>query len=167
MHKGVLLVFLLLVGPLYASAETIGDWNTVLAKQFSESFTSNSSGSSLGILCANKNGKCFLYLDPKLQCTEKAVQPILLNSASGAYATTSSCIHLANRQILVLAHFDMLVKMIEENNSIGIALPLAGGQFKAARFSLRGSTKSIEWAKSMAIARKSLNKGTSKKDVYF
>jgi hypothetical protein len=109
--------------------------------------TSNDSGSTLGVYCLGAKN-CAAYLQTLTACEDGAKYPVLVNSDSGASNFMLTCKNLASAGekqnfVFVFDQFDALINLLLKDRAIGVAFPLAGGQFKVARFSLDGSNESL------------------------
>jgi hypothetical protein len=126
--------------------QRIGDWAVDISGTYSEAYTSNSSGSSFGLLCIDS---CTFYLDSGIQCTENAKTPFLVNADSGSTFVISSCIHFPQngrvRYVNSIQDKDV-VTAIASGQIIGFAIPLESGDFKVVRFSLNGALQTTALA---------------------
>jgi hypothetical protein len=109
--------------------------------------TSNDSGSTLGVYCLGAKN-CDAYLRTSTTCEEGAKYPVLVNSDSGANNFVVTCKNLASTGekqnfVFVFDQFDTLINLMLKDRALGVAFPLASGQFKVARFSLDGSNESL------------------------
>jgi hypothetical protein len=74
--------------------------------------------------------------------------PMLLNSDSGASSISATC-GIANspalnkRSLLTIDDFQLVLNTMLKDLDAGVAIPLASGQFKVARFSLEGSNEAL------------------------
>ncbi len=127
---------------------TVKDWSFRLSSDGTAgAYTKNGSGSMLGVYCASKN-KCILYLALGTGCDSGHQIPVLLNSSSGAEALTGTCENIApptskEMFVLVLDNFNSVLNIVLKDHTVGFAIPLASGQFKAAHFSLEGSNEAL------------------------
>jgi hypothetical protein len=138
-----------MIGTAIAGSVTEKDWKVVIdADGTALAFTSNGSGSSFGIYCANANS-CFAYLDSSTGCDDSSTYPVLVNSDSGAGSFEATCADLGssaskNHAVIVFNDFSAIIKTVLKDHAIGFAIPLASGQFKVTRFSLEGSNETIQ-----------------------
>jgi hypothetical protein len=110
-------------------------------------YTNDDSGSTLGVFCvAAKN--CSVYLKTATGCADGAQYPVLVNTDSGALAVSLTCQNISSAGekqnfVFVFDEFDAIFCAMVKDNALGVALPLAGGQFRVASFSLNGSNETI------------------------
>ncbi len=109
--------------------------------------TYNESGSVLGLYCAAANN-CDAYMMTAMGCDDGHKYPGLVNADSGAYNVTVTCQNIASAGekpnfAFVFDDFNTIKGLMLKDHSVGIALPLASGQFKVARFSLEGSNETL------------------------
>jgi hypothetical protein len=110
-------------------------------------YTNNDSGSTLGVFCAAAKN-CSVYLKTATGCNDGAKYPVLVNADSGAMTVSLTCQNIASAGekrnfVFVFDDFNAIFCAMVKDSALGVALPLAGGQFKVARFSLNGSTETI------------------------
>jgi hypothetical protein len=125
-----------------------GDWVAHVTGNEREAFTNNESGSALGVLCSVESQHCLAYLRANTTCSEGNKQVALVNTDSGAFPIDMLCSKIRGQSgpefVNLLGSYDDMRDVILKHNSIGIALPMTGGQFKVVRFSLIGSNQAIE-----------------------
>lgn len=165
MHiKAVVIGIMFLVATHVAVAEpkpvAIKDWTfidtgggTGIAK------TINESGSVLGIYCLAKQN-CEAYMMSSMTCEVGSKYPGLINADSGSFHVSVTCRNIASEDqkpnyAFVFDEFDLIRNLMLKDHSVGVALPLASGQFKVTRFSLEGSNETLA-----AVSRALTNGGT-------
>jgi hypothetical protein len=109
--------------------------------------TNNDSGSVLGIVCL-KYQDCYVYFSAGSTCEPGSKYPMLLNSDEGAMPVTGTCTDISaasNKRQFVqsLDPFDKITAAMLHNHWMGVAVPMANGQFKVSRFSLEGSNETF------------------------
>jgi hypothetical protein len=111
-----------------------------------ETYTVNESGSTLGLLCTNTD--CSFYLRAGITCESGGSYLALINSESGALSHELSCVPLTlsgrTEYVILIGNIESFASTVMRSTTIGFAIPMASGQFKVSRFSLRGSTKALE-----------------------
>jgi hypothetical protein len=151
-HSKAVVIGILLLFGTYAFAEpqpvAVKDWTfidtgggTGIAK------TINDSGSVLGIYCAALKN-CDAYLISSMTCEVGSKYPGLINAGSGSFSISVTCKNIAAdgekpNYAFVFAEFDLIRNLMLKDHSVGVALPLANGQFKVTRFSLEGSNETL------------------------
>lgn len=134
-----------------------GDWVADVNGDYRESFTSNDSGSSIGVLCGGNTEACIAYLRSNTVCAEGAKQVALVNLQSGAFPIEMICakieIDSQSEFVSFLGDYGTMRGAMLRNNDIGIALPMQDGQFKVLRFSLRGASQAIEAVEKPPVSR--------------
>lgn len=155
--KRVLVAAMIFIS-LSASAQQerkYGDWSTDHSVQgFQIASTSNSSGSTTGIICNLENEACDAFIAMGIGCENEAKYPLMLNSPIGATYASSKCLHIGKMQILVVAEFGSMVNAFEGGGEIGFAVPMQSGQFRVSRFSTTGATPAIKDAKTLPSTNK-------------
>ena len=109
--------------------------------------TINESGSVLGIYCIAKQN-CDAYMVSSMTCEVGSKYPGLINSDSGSFHASVTCRNIASEgekpnYAFVFDEFDLIRNLMLKDHTVGVALPLASGQFKVARFSLEGSNETL------------------------
>jgi len=110
-------------------------------------YTNNDSGSTLGVICIAAQN-CSVYLKTATACEDGAKYPVLVNADSGAVSASLTCENIASASekknfVFVFDDFSTILSTIMKDQSIGVALPLASGQFRVTRFSLTGSNETL------------------------
>lgn len=143
-------IFLLLLCLPYATAfaanRVIGDWVVSADSGLYETYTGNESGSTLGLLCTDTS--CSFYLRAGITCESGASYLALINSENGASAQQLSCAPLTlngrTEYVILIGDIESFATTVLSASTVGIAIPMASGQFKVSRFSLRGASKALE-----------------------
>jgi hypothetical protein len=109
--------------------------------------TGNGTGSSLGVYCVAKRN-CSIYLATDTGCEDGQRYTLLLNASTAAYALNSTCRGISSpgekqHFVFFLEDFDAIIATMMKEHTVGFAIPIAGGEFKVARFSLEGSNEAI------------------------
>ncbi len=130
----------------YAEDRIIGDWVVSVDGGIYETYTGNESGSTLGLLCTETN--CSFYLRAGITCESEGSYLALINSKNGASSQQLSCAPLTlngrTEYVILIGDIESFATTVLNSSTIGIAIPMASGQFKVSRFSLRGATKALE-----------------------
>jgi hypothetical protein len=144
----MLLILCSLASHAYAESRTFGDWVVSPSGGIYEAFTANDSGSTFGVICGADDCKFYLRLGIS-SCDKDASYKTLINSDSGASVFNLSCspLTIEGRKEYVLLIEESLKSLSDpllKTTTIGFAIPMAGGQFKVSRFSMRGFPKAME-----------------------
>jgi len=130
----------------YAANRVIGDWLISAENGIYETYTANESGSTLGLLCTDSD--CSFYLRAGITCESGGTYLALINSESGAASHELSCAPLTlnnkTEYVLLIGDIKPFAEVVMSSTTIGFAIPMANGQFKVSRFSLRGANKALE-----------------------
>jgi hypothetical protein len=144
---------------LYFSAQaesfTFKDWawNTERT-DFYFAATMNDAGHLLGQYCYFKSGSCFYFTGIGINCEIGNEYPALLNSDTGAAQISLVCSYkYQNQHVLAISPFDAIDRLIRSATRMGIAIALQNDQFKVSRFSLAGSTYTIDRMRAAAEAK--------------
>lgn len=157
MRAFVLLLFLPYSVTSYAANRVFGDWLVSVENGVYETYTANESGSTLGLLCTESD--CYFYLRADITCESGGTYLALINSESGAASHKLSCAPLTINNnieyVLLIGDLEPFAEVIISSTTIGFAIPMANGQFKVSRFSLRGANKALEVVVDLRKARSS------------
>ncbi|MDR6740566.1 hypothetical protein J2X56_002584 [Herbaspirillum sp. 1173] len=151
---------LLTLFSLSAQAETkdFGDWSVSISPSgFPYAATTNSAGDLLIKTCNISSGTCSWLQASKIACEEGSTAVALINSPTGAAVNKMVCegAYASDRQTLYNYslekpdEFDGIVA--KSSGLVGIAHPLASGQFEVSRFSLNGARQAVEFLMSLAV----------------
>jgi len=99
----------------------------------------------LGMRCFKKLGECGVVISSPVKCEDNAKYPMLVNSDTGSYSIEGTCIINGGKYEQLLSPYDVISKAIYvDDGVIGIAVPLASGEFRAYRFSLYNAKRAID-----------------------
>lgn len=155
MHKQIFSIVVLAAalgfcaGAVSADTGRFGDWVVVPATDGSGdtiagTFTDGTS-KFLGVRCFAATRQCLHVLTTGSRCENGNSYPLLLNGSTGAASIEGVCSLNDGRYELLLTPFDKVRTAINGTGVIGIAVPMESGAFSAVRFSLKGSTKALEY----------------------
>ena len=147
-----LLAVLFAASPARAETITIGNWSIDHDELYSEASTLSDGGTRLGINCNAKSRDCVFYLNLGTTCTVGDKVPGLLNTPSSATHVTFECLKLGDSHFSVFDDFATIERILTAENRLGVVIPLVDGQFKVARYSLRGAARAIEEARKLKRA---------------
>jgi len=108
--------------------------------------TSNGADQVLMQICDPEEGQCFYAVGFGLRCKEGDTHPALLNTDVEAASVELLCgTRLKDgTNLMYLKDFDQIDGLLRTARKVGFALPMEGDQFKAVRFSLKGSVTAID-----------------------
>ncbi|WP_425668730.1 hypothetical protein ACPSL3_09775 [Vibrio owensii] len=139
--------------PVFSAEKMHKDW--VIDTSGSDYFyaaTINNSGHIFGKYCYFDDQQCFFLLGIDINCKTGNKYPILVNAESGALNMNLVCgDKVGKHQVLTFDNFDEIERTAKESNKLGVAIPMESGQFKVSRFSMSGSTYSLETMTDEAI----------------
>ena len=154
-NKNWLVACVLLLWGSLAWSEDIrsGDW--VWNVDDPESYhaaTQNAAGQVLMQMCDPADGTCFYVVGFDTTCDEGDSYPALLNSDAGTASIELLCSGKVDSgsNVMLVKDFEQVDNIIREATRIGFALPMKGDEFKAVRFSLKGSVNAIEAMRKIA-----------------
>ncbi|UAB68711.1 hypothetical protein INR79_09110 [Vibrio sp. SCSIO 43132] len=120
--------------------------------------TINSSDHIFGKYCYFKDQQCLFLIGVDIVCTTGNQYPVLINAESGSLNLNLVCgDRVGDQNVLVFDNFDKIEKTAKESKQLGIAIPMESGHFKVSRFSLSGSTYSLDTMTEEAEKRVSLS----------
>lgn len=114
--------------------------------------TENSAGQMLAQFCDTTEGSCVYVVGFDTTCDEGDPYPALVNSDAGTASIEFLCGgELDNgSNVMLVKGFDQMDSFIRKAKRIGFALPMQGDEFKAVRFSLKGSVAAIDAMRKVA-----------------
>ncbi len=132
--------------PVFSAEKTHKDWviDTTGSDYFYAS-TVNNSGHVFGKYCYFGDQQCLFLLGIDISCKTGNKYPVLVNAESGALNMNLVCADkVGQQQVLIFDNFEQIERTAKESNKLGVAIPMESGQFKVSRFSMSGSTYSLE-----------------------
>jgi hypothetical protein len=129
----------------YAQNTRYADWQADLhgSSTLAEAFTVNESGSTFGFICFASINRCVYYISAHTTCDPDSKSAILINTDAGALDSTITCTKFGDTYYSTIENSNDLSNGIATSSTLGIALPMKGGQFKVVRFSLLGANAAI------------------------
>jgi hypothetical protein len=135
-----LLVFSIIIvtsGVIFAQSKRLaGDWVVDIGGEINETFVTNDSNSSFGLICITK---CLWYVDFQKKCDDGEKYIALMADGDASSAVSLRCVIIKNRYILIIDDFDKVQAATLRSSNIGFAVSTDSGRFHVSRFSLRGS----------------------------
>lgn len=126
--------------------EIHGYWFSQFSLDASEAATVNDDGTTFGLLCRAET--CQFYLRGSTKCQEGGIYPFLLNSDVGSTSVSTQCQEFNNGKsthtdVVWFKETTKLATYLSKGDVFGFAIPLDSGEFKVARFRLKGATEAI------------------------
>jgi len=128
--------------------QTVKDWVfSKLGGGSAIAYTGNDSGSRLGVVCTAAN-ECDAYVYSATGCDDGSKIPVLINTDSGSASFNVTCKNISSPSekqnfVFVFDELKPILNILLKNQTLGLALPLASGQFKVLHFSLQGSNEAL------------------------
>jgi hypothetical protein len=120
--------------------ERYGDWTaTDVGGGIYMATTANNVGSVFGTMC--EKNTCFAFMNPSIGCNPSDQYPALINAPGGAFSVLVTCEKFGDLLIYDFDIGDQLSEAMAVGGVLGIAFPMASGEFKVARFSLTGAAR--------------------------
>ena len=144
---------------------TSGDWTwSVDDPEIYYAGTQNSAGHMLAQFCDPTDGTCFFAVGFDTTCDEGDSYPALVNADTGAYSIKFVCGSTLDdgTNLMLVEDFDQMDGVLRKAKKIGFALPMQGDEFKAVRFSLKGSVAAMDAMRKFAARGASEKSGTKK-----
>jgi hypothetical protein len=118
-------------------------WRIEQSSAFVAALTNNPAGSLFGLLCGTT---CSYYVNVGRTCDVGATYPGLLSGANGALAVTLRCLHVNEEgdEYAVLLIDEDVTDALGDAADVSIVVPVAGGQFSVARFSMAGAAEAMD-----------------------
>lgn len=142
---------------------TSGDWTwSIDDPEMFYAATENSSGQALMQLCDTEDGTCFYAVGFDTTCNKGDSYPALVNSDAGTASIKLLCGGEldAGGNMMLVEDFDQMDEFVRKAKKIGFALPMQGDEFKAVRFSLKGSVAAIDAMRKIASRGAPASKNT-------
>uniref|UniRef100_UPI003B968446 hypothetical protein n=2 Tax=Photobacterium leiognathi TaxID=553611 RepID=UPI003B968446 len=114
------------------------------------SATVNKSDHIFGKYCYFESENCIYLTAVDITCTKGNKYPVLVNTDTGAFHVSLMC---GDSNVLIFDEFDSINEAATKGKQLGISIPMESGLFKVTRFSLSGSTYSIETMTKEAFKR--------------
>lgn len=153
------LLFPLLSHPTHAGTYNSGDWTwSTDDPETYWAISSNEANNVIGQFCYLGQNSCVYFVNLNTDCEQGAKYPAMLNSEKGSASVMLTCSHKTADQahwVFIIHPFDDVDNFVRTSVNLGIAVPMASGQFKVSRFSLRGSVNAIDPMREAAARRKS------------
>lgn len=133
----------------YGETKTIGDWTVYVTDSKSGvfAFTQSESGTLFGLMCRTQDKGCMWTMKTGNRCEADSESHALLNSDLGVLSVETLCQETMNGENYVhLGSFDEVEQIVKGAKTLGIAMPLVDGKFRAIRFSLIGSSQAVDSA---------------------
>ena len=126
---------------------TSGDWVwNVDDPEMFYAATENSAGQALMQFCDPAEGQCVYAVGFDTTCDKGDSYPALVNSDAGTASITLKCGSELDDggNLMLVEDFEQMDRFVRSAKRIGFALPMQGDEFKAVRFSLRGSNEALD-----------------------
>ena len=131
-----------------------GDWAWNVDGEAFYAGTTNDAGQLLAQVCTADNGNCAYVVGFDTKCEEGEDYPAMVNTDQGAAAIEFLCGGKAHDggNLMIAKDFDQMDALLRKSARVGFALPMQGDQFKAIRFSLKGSVSAIDAMRKFAAS---------------
>jgi len=149
----LLIAGLFLCSVAKAEEKRFGDWFVVRADNGDMVAGTQQDNFSKALVyrCFKELNKCAHVLIADIKCDDGYTYPVLVNSEHSALSMNTLCSDNDGKSELILTEFDQIHEIIQKSNVVGIAVPMASGQFKVVRFSLNGSSKAMSYAEGKLV----------------
>jgi hypothetical protein len=129
-----------------ANVATFGDWGVLRSSDGKDLIagTVNQAGNFIGFRCFSATKECVHALGADIICDNGDKYPILINSSTASLSMEAICSKNDKTHELLLTKYDDIHEILIKGGSVGFAIPMENGNFKAVRFSLDGSQKAIK-----------------------
>ena len=142
---------------------TSGDWAwSIDGPEMYYAATENSAGQALIQVCDSEDGTCFYAVGFDTTCDEGDSYPALVNADTGAATIELLCGGKFDdgSNMMLVEDFAQIDGIVRKSKRIGFALPMQGDEFKAVRFSLKGSVAAIDAMRKVAARGAPASKNT-------
>lgn len=120
--------------------EDYGDWGvTLFGGDLYIAATRNSADAAFGTMCDKTD--CIAFFNPKIDCVEGEKYPVLINAPAAAYSSVVKCEKVDGVTLYSLPLEGAIADAMSVGGILGIAFPMASGEFKVSRFSLTGAAR--------------------------
>ena len=131
--------------------EAYGEWGvTRMSDRVYLASTKNNASSAFGSFC-DQTG-CLAFFNPAIGCDEGSSYPALISTPAGAFSVDLKCIHAGELNLYTMPMDVTIADAMSIGGVLGVAFPMASGEFKVARFSLTGAARATARASQLAQA---------------
>jgi hypothetical protein len=138
--------------PAHSELYAVGNWNLDIEADYTEAYTTNRSGSVLGMVCLAT--KCYWYTNLKIACKPGSEYPALINARHGSFAAHLRCFHLqrdsGERHVFVITEYDSMEQSVNTGGTLCIVIAMQSGEFNVARFDTDDGSKAVQRAAAAA-----------------
>jgi hypothetical protein len=138
--------------PAYSDTYAVGDWSVDIETDYTEAYTTNQSGSVLGMFCTAN--KCYWYTNLTIACKPGSEYPALINARHGSFAARLHCFHLqqdsGKRHVFVITEYDSMEQAVSTGGTLCIAIAMQSGEFNVTRFDTDDGSKAVQRAATAA-----------------
>jgi len=129
--------------PLSVTIRQYDRWRIEQSSAFVAALTTNPAGSLFGLLCGTT---CSYYVNVNRACEVGVTYPGLLSGANGTLGVTLRCLHVKEEgeEYAVLLIDEDVTDALGDADDVSIVVPVTGGQFSVARFSMAGGTEALD-----------------------
>ncbi|WP_193166258.1 hypothetical protein [Microbulbifer hainanensis] len=149
---------LTLASGLSLAADGYGSWKWAYFDDNSGTFalTASDSGKALTQVCYFNTGECIYSVNFPASCETGSSYSALVNSDTAAFTIDMVCHNSTSLGgFYNLADFDRIDQIVRKSNKVGFAMAMEGGAFSVVRFSLSGSSATLdEMRKNFLVASK-------------
>lgn len=118
-----------------------GDWGRgINADGTHYALTINASDSALGQICSSVGNCGYIVSFNNVTCADGEKNPGLMSSSFGANHVTLVC----SKNRYLIEEFDLVDATVRNASGVSIVCSLEGGEFTVSRFSLTGSTRTVD-----------------------
>ncbi len=132
--------------PAFSAEKTYKDWFfRTDGEDFYYAVTVNNNNHIFGEYCYIEDQECLFLIGVGIACTEGDKYPVLVNTESGSVYLNLVCGNRIGKQnVLIFDDFEQIESVVKASKQFKIAIPIKDSQFKVSRFSLSGSTYSLD-----------------------
>lgn len=135
-----------------APSERFGDWEVTFGGgSLYIATTSNTAKAAFGSICDDTG--CVAFFNPKIDCVEGDGYPALINAPAASYSVSLKCEKIDDFKIYSLPIEGAIADAMSVGGVLGIAFPMASGEFKVSRFSLTGAARASARAAQLATRK--------------
>lgn len=139
-----------LLDPAPATAQNLAgdfdDWIVMADGAMSLALTTDDNNRALGIVCGPD---CFVYVEDEKPCVEGHIYSARLEAGGDNYSTPMECKPSESGPLLVMPLEDRLLRLIDKEETLGIAIERDEGPPGLVHFPLAGSGPAIDLALAM------------------
>ncbi|MFW1676650.1 hypothetical protein ACFVYJ_02555 [Pontibacter sp. JAM-7] len=143
----VFLTTLIVNGLGQATPSQLDDWSLITAKNGDRLAITRQKDTNHNLVyrCFREGQRgCAFILQPELRCRHGKSYPTLVSNGKRSQLINAICAQKDATYNLVMKDYKTMQRLILDSNHLGIAIPLAQGQFRTVTFPVKGALNAFK-----------------------